>query len=130
MRARGRRRSRCGDRLDVGHDVAAVAGRPRRGAAEPAAPVPDDPEEKRLANNNVAYTKAQFLAFYHTAEEAEAEWEAARSVQGTGATNALTGRVSPKAESIVQEMYSWYQERVDDTELNVVFDQLQKQIGE
>ena len=31
----------------------------------------------------------------------------------------------PQAESIVQEMYDWYEERVDDEELHVVFRHLQ-----
>ena len=39
--------------------------------------------------------------------------------------NALTGRVVPRAERIVQEMYEWYEARVDDEELHAVFRHLQ-----
>ena len=39
--------------------------------------------------------------------------------------NALTGRAMSRGERILQEMYEWYQARVDDTELHAVFRQLQ-----
>jgi hypothetical protein len=98
------------------------------GAVQPAAPLPDDPEEKRVAKNGVAYTKPVFLAFYRDTEYAEQEWAAAQPVGLTGAMNALTGRSArpvPRAERIVQEMYDWYEARVDDEELHVVFRHLQ-----
>ena len=53
------------------------------------------------------------------------EWAAAPLVGRAGAMNSLTGRVMPHAESIVQEMYDWYEDRVDDEELHVVFRHLQ-----
>ena len=73
------------------------------------------PDEKRLARNNISYTKAAFLAFYSSREFAGQEWAAAP----------LTGRVVPRSERIVQEMYDWYNARVDDEELHVVFRHLQ-----
>ena len=90
--------------------------------------MPEDPEEKRVAKNNLAYTKAAFLAFYWSKEYAEQEWAAAPPVGLTGAMNALTGRnvrLVPRAERIVQEMYDWYEARVDDEELHAVFRHLQ-----
>ena len=98
------------------------------GAVQPAAPLPEDPEEKRVAKNKVAYTKAAFLAFYWSREYAEQEWAAAPPVGLTGAMNALTGRnvrLVPHAEKIVQDMYDWYEARVDDEELHAVFRHLQ-----
>ena len=108
-------------------------------AAQPAAPLLKDPDEKRLAKNKVAYTKAAFLAFYGSRDYAEQEWAAAlpvvragpmnaltgRVIGRAGAMNALTGRVMPRAEKIVQEMYDWYEARVDDEELHAVFLHLQ-----
>jgi hypothetical protein len=91
----------------------------------PLPPAPEDPQEKRVAKNNVAYTKAAFLAFYWPQEYAEQEWAAAPPVGRTGKRNALTGRVMPSAEKIVQEMYEWYEARVDDQQLPVVFRHLQ-----
>ena len=95
------------------------------GAAQPAAPLPEDPGEKRMAENNVAYTKASFLAFYSSREYAEEVWAAARPVGRTGPINAVTGRVIPRAEKIVQEMYDWYEARAEDEELHAVFRHLQ-----
>ena len=83
------------------------------------------PAEKRVAKNNVSYTKAQFLAFYRPLERAEEEWAAAPICGRAGAMNALTGRVVPRAEKIVQEMYDWYHARVDDEKLHEVFRHLQ-----
>ena len=86
---------------------------------------PAAPDEKRLARNNISYTKAAFLAFYSSREFAEQEWAAAPLGVRRGAINALTGRVVPRSERIVQEMYDWYNARVDDEELHVVFRHLQ-----
>ena len=83
------------------------------------------PAEKRVARNNVSYTKAQFLAFYRPLKRAEEEWAAAPICGRAGAMNALTGRVAPRAEKIVQEMYDWYHARVDDEKLHAVFRHLQ-----
>ena len=95
------------------------------GAAQPAAPLPEDPEEKRVAKNKVAYTKAALLAFYCSLEYAEQEWAAAPPVGRAGPMNALTGRVMPRGERIVQEMYDWYEARADEEELPAVFRHLQ-----
>ena len=95
------------------------------GSAQLAPPLPEDPEEKRVAKNKVAYTKAAFLAFYSSREYAEQEWAAAPPVGRKGPFNALTGRVMPQAERIVQDMYDWYEARVEDEELHVVFRHLQ-----
>ena len=65
------------------------------------------------------------MAFYGSREYAEQEWAAAPPVGRAGAMNALTGRVMPHAERIVQEMYDWYEARVDDEELHAVFRHLQ-----
>ena len=46
-------------------------------------PMPEDQEEKRVAKNRVAY--------------------------GAGPMNALTGRVMPRAERILEDMYAWYE---------------------
>ena len=42
-----------------------------------------------------------------------------------GPMNALTGRVMPTSERIVQDMYTWYDARVDDEQLHAVFRHLQ-----
>ena len=78
-----------------------------------------------MAKNKVAYTKAAFLAFYWSREYAEQEWAAAPPAGHTGPMNALTGRVMPRGERILQEMYDWYEARVDDEELHAVFRHLQ-----
>jgi hypothetical protein len=88
-------------------------------AAQPAAPLPES-QEKRMARNNVAYTKAQFLLWYDP-EWAEREWEAAPPVCQKGPRNALTGRVMPSAEKIIQEMYQWYHDRAEEQDLHVAF---------
>ena len=97
------------------------------GVAQPAVPLPSDPEEKRMAHNDVAYTKASFQAF-HCAAEADCvdqKWAAASPAVSRGLMNGLTGRVLRPAERIVQEMYEWYEARVDDDELHAVFRHLQ-----
>ena len=72
-----------------------------------------------MAKNDVAYTKAQFLAFYHQSREhAGREWAAAPPVSRGGPTNALTGRIMPRAEKIVQDMYDWYEARADDEDID------------
>ena len=38
---------------------------------------PEDKQEKRVARNNMAYTKDAFLAFYWSREYAEQEWDCA-----------------------------------------------------
>ena len=38
-----------------------------------------------------------------------------------GAMNGLTGRVMPTAEKIVEEMYTWYNDRTDEGSLDEVF---------
>ena len=78
-----------------------------------------------MAKNKVAYTKAAFLAFYLPREYGEQEGAAAPPVGRAGPMNALTGRVMPSAERIVQEMCDWYEARVDDEELHAVFRHLQ-----
>ena len=94
------------------------------GAAQPAAPLPEDPYQKRLAKNNVAYTKEAFLALW-SGENAEQEWTALPPV-GRAGENALTGRVMSCAERILEEMYDWYEARADnDEELHAVFRHLQ-----
>jgi len=97
------------------------------GAAQPAVPLPEDPEEKRMARNNGAYTKASFQAFYCAAgaDCVDQKWAAASPAVRRGPMNALTGRVLRPAERIVQEMYDWYEARVDDEELHAVFRHLQ-----
>ena len=78
-----------------------------------------------MAKNKVAYTKAAFLAFYWPREYAEQEWAAAPPVGRAGPMNALTGRAMPDAERIVQDMYDWYEDRVEDEELHAVLRHLQ-----
>ena len=89
------------------------------GASQPAALLPKNPTEKRVAKNNVAYTKAQFMAYYEKSRQhAEREWATAPPV-GSG------GPIMPSAEKIVQDMYDWYEARADDEDLHVVFRHLQ-----
>ena len=97
------------------------------GAPQPDARLPEDPNEKRVAKNKVAYTKAQFLAFYEPQERGEREWAAAPLAGRKGRRNALTGRVMPTAEAILEDMYEWYQSHVDEEEvaLSTVFRHLQ-----
>ena len=82
------------------------------GAVRPAAPLPEDRPEKKVARNGVAYTKKSFVAFYGRGHRTEQEWAALQRPVRAGPVNALTGRVMPKAERIVQEMYEWYAARV------------------
>ena len=42
--------------------------------------------------------------------------------------NALTGRIMPRAEKIVQDMYDWYEARADDEDLDVVFRHIQNML--
>ena len=101
------------------------SGSSTSGAAQSVAPLPQDPEEKRVAKNKVVYTKAAFLGFYESREYAEKEWAAAPLVGRAGPMNALTGRAMPDAERIVQEIYDWYEDRVEDEELHAVLRHLQ-----
>ena len=48
-----------------------------------------------------------------------------RVIGRAGPMNALTGRAMPDAERIVQEMYDWYEDRVEDEELHAVLRRLQ-----
>ena len=54
-------------------------------------------------------------------KESEEEWAAARPVGRIGAMHALTGRVMSRPEKNIQEMYAWYESRVNDEELHMVF---------
>ena len=108
-------------------------GRSTSGAVQPAAPLPEDRPEKRLARNNTASTKKAVMAFNGRGQRAEQEWAAAQRLVGAGpvsgltprvragAMNALTGRVMPTAEKIVEEMYKWYNDRTDEGSLDEVF---------
>ena len=58
------------------------------------------------------------MAFYGRGQLAPQMWAAAPPD--------WIGRVMPRAERIVQEMYDWYEARVDDEELHGVFRHLQK----
>ena len=79
--------------------------------------------EERVAKNGHAYTKAAFIAFFGRSEYAEQKWASASLPKG--AMNCFDGRVVPRAERILQEMYIWYESRVEDEELHVVFRHLQ-----
>ena len=92
------------------------------GAAQPAAPLPEDPQEKRLAKNNFAYTKDAFLAFYGDGEYGEQKWADAPPQP---LSRRLPAFVTPLAESIVQEIYEWYEARVGGPEMNAVMRHLQ-----
>ena len=35
--------------------------------------------------------------------------------------NALTGRVMPSAEKVIQDMYQWYQDRAEEQDLHAAF---------
>ena len=74
-----------------------------------------------MARNKIAYTKKSFMAFYGRGHRAEQEWAALQRPVRAGPVNALTGRVMPKAERIVQEMYEWYNARAVAEDLDEVF---------
>ena len=95
------------------------------GASQPAAP--DQPGEKRVAKNGTAYTKAVFFAYYEnwSRNRAEQEWAAAPPLISTGPVNSISSRVMPEPERIVQDMYDWWNEHVEDEHLSDVFRHLQ-----
>ena len=73
-----------------------------------------------MAKNGTAYTKDQFMSFYQPLEYAEKEWEAAWPLDAEE-----LGSVMTQAEKIVEDMYEWYDSRVNDQELSTVFKHLQ-----
>ena len=95
------------------------------GAAEPAAPLPGDSPEKRVARNGSAYTWGQFRTFYGLRGRAEWEWAHAPALVRRGPGNSISGPVMTNAERIVQDMYDWYNARDLEQPLDEVFRQLQ-----
>ena len=90
------------------------------GSPQHAPTTPQHPIEKRVAKNGTAYTKDQFMSFYQPLEYAEKEWEAAWPLDAEELRSEMT-----QAEKIVEDMYEWYDSRVNDQKLSTVFKHLQ-----
>ena len=77
----------------------------------------DDTEERRMAKNGFAYPYAAFIAWYSwSKDKAEEEWYDAPVANMTRG-----GTVTPQAQKIVDDMYDWYNARVDDEQMPDVF---------
>ena len=66
----------------------------------------------------------QLMTFYGPSGWAEWEWANAPTLVGERPVNSISGPVMPNAEMILQDMYAWYNDRVDEP-VDEVFRQLQ-----
>ena len=64
------------------------------------------------------------MTFYGPSGWAEWEWANASTLVRGGPVNSISGPVMPNAEMILQDMYAWYNDRVDEP-VDEVFRQLQ-----
>ena len=99
----------------------------KQGLAQSLGKSAEDLVSQVLTRHYKATTCQAYMATWQAAEEPNDATSVTLTLPAgrAGAMNALTGRVMPRAERILQEMYDWYEARVDDEELHVVFRHLQ-----